>query len=125
MHAVSKCPLVYRIYSINRWGVYYIFALRRLFEDGVYFIYGFGTFVRIFNFALKETLYNKGQQNIQALMWFLTIKVVHHRVNEILKLTNKRDWGHCPGVENPADIGSRGVIASQLKDNKLWWVGPD
>ena len=35
------------------------------------------------------------------------------------------DWGHCPGVENPADIGSRGVIASQLKDNKLWCVGPD
>ena len=49
----------------------------------------------------------------------------HHRVNEILKLTNKGDWGHCPWVENPADIGSRSVIASQLKDKKLWWVGPD
>jgi hypothetical protein len=42
-----------------------------------------------------------------------------------LKLRNKRDWGHCPEVENPAAIGSRGVIASQLKDNKLWWEGPD
>jgi hypothetical protein len=32
---------------------------------------------------------------------------VRHRVNEILRLTRKRDWGHCPGEENPADLGSR------------------
>ena len=64
-----------------------------------------------------------------ALYWIMNKgewkQFVHHRVNEILKLTNKGDWEHCPGVENPADIGSTGVIASQLKDNKLWWVGPD
>ena len=50
---------------------------------------------------------------------------VRHRVNEILKLTSKVDWGHCPGIENPADIGSRGESASQLKDNELWRVGPE
>lgn len=50
---------------------------------------------------------------------------VQHRVNEILKLTNKVDWGHCPGIENLADIGSRGELASQLKGDKLWSVGPD
>ena len=33
-------------------------------------------------------------------------------------------WNHCPGVENPADIGSRGEAASKLKDNTLWWRGP-
>lgn len=49
---------------------------------------------------------------------------VQHRVNEILKLADKIDWGHCPGVDNPADIGSRGELATQLKDNQLWWVGP-
>ena len=67
--------------------------------------------------------------SMTALYWIMNRgewkQFVHHRVNEILKLTNKGDWGHCPGVENPADIGSRGVISSQLKDNKLWWVGPD
>ena len=33
---------------------------------------------------------------------------VRHRVNEILKVTKKDEWAHCPGEENPADIGSRG-----------------
>ena len=49
---------------------------------------------------------------------------VRHRVNEILKLTNKEHWGHCPGEENPADIGSRGALGSKLRDDKLWWCGP-
>ena len=49
---------------------------------------------------------------------------VCHRVNEILKLTNKEDWGHCPGTENSADLGSRGVLASKLKEDLLWWLGP-
>jgi hypothetical protein len=67
--------------------------------------------------------------SMTALYWIMNKgewkQFVHHRVNEILKLTNKGDLVHYPGVENPADIGSRGVIASQLKYNKLWWVGPD
>ena len=49
---------------------------------------------------------------------------VKHRVNEILQLTNKNEWAYVSTHENPADIGSRGVLASQLKDNQLWWNGP-
>lgn len=49
---------------------------------------------------------------------------VRHRVNEILKLTSKEEWRHCPGEDNPADIGSRGVMGSKLKDSELWWKGP-
>ena len=49
---------------------------------------------------------------------------VQHRVNEILKLTNKEDWEHVSGKDNPADIGSRGATASQLRDSQLWWFGP-
>ena len=49
---------------------------------------------------------------------------VRHRVNEILDLSNKNDWRHCPGADNPADIGSRGVLASTLKEEMLWWHGP-
>ena len=33
-------------------------------------------------------------------------------------------WNHCPGIENPADIGSRGQFASNLQSNRLWWKGP-
>ena len=50
---------------------------------------------------------------------------VFHQVNEILRLTNKGGWGHCPSIENLADIGSRGVVASHLKDSPLWWVAPN
>ncbi len=49
---------------------------------------------------------------------------VRHRVNEILKLSSKEEWSYCPTEENPADIGSRGAIASQLKEDELWWHGP-
>ena len=50
---------------------------------------------------------------------------VQHRVNEILKLSNKEDWGHCPGIQNPADLGSRGVTAATLNSSSLWWEGPE
>ena len=67
--------------------------------------------------------------SMTALYWIMNNgewkQFVLHRVNEILRLTNKGDWGHCPGIENPADIGSKGVVASHLKDNPLWWVGPN
>ena len=49
---------------------------------------------------------------------------VQHRVREILELTEKSHWGHVSGLENPADLGSRGVTASQLCDSRLWWEGP-
>lgn len=50
---------------------------------------------------------------------------VRHRVNEILRLTKKEDWKYCPGEQNPADIGSRGVLGSKLKEDELWWNGPN
>ena len=49
---------------------------------------------------------------------------VQHRVEEILKLTQKYQWGHVSGLENPADLGSRGVTAKSLYDNRLLWEGP-
>lgn len=39
-------------------------------------------------------------------------------------MTNKGYWSHCPGIENPADLGSRGIPASKLQEDPLWWVGP-
>ena len=44
---------------------------------------------------------------------------VCHRVNKILKLTAKEDWAYCCNDKNPADLGLRGVIASQLKEPAL------
>ena len=63
-----------------------------------------------------------------ALFWILNKgewkQFLRHRVNEILSNSNKSDWGHCAGQENPADIGSRGASPILLKHSALWWNGP-
>ena len=49
---------------------------------------------------------------------------VRHHVNEILQSSELREWGHCPSGQNPADIGSRGASAIELRESELWWQGP-
>lgn len=48
---------------------------------------------------------------------------VQNRVTIIKELENSR-WQHVPGIENPADLASRGVSPRQLALEKLWWTGP-
>ncbi|XP_062707822.1 uncharacterized protein LOC134288108 [Aedes albopictus] len=49
---------------------------------------------------------------------------VANRVSEIQHLTRAGVWGHVAGMENPADIISRGMLPAQLKETDLWWHGP-
>ena len=49
---------------------------------------------------------------------------VQRRVDEILKVSSKNQWGHVVGQENPTDLGSRGVLATELKNDRLWWECP-
>ena len=49
---------------------------------------------------------------------------VKHRVNDILKVSDNEHWKYCPSEDNPADIGTRGMIASKLNESQLWWNGP-
>ena len=44
---------------------------------------------------------------------------IWHRLNEILNFTRKDDWGYYPLEQNPADLGSRGVLSNRLKGNEL------
>ncbi|XP_065062455.1 uncharacterized protein LOC135689235, partial [Rhopilema esculentum] len=90
--------------------------------------------------TLVETVYNalSPQIRIDGCRYWLDSKTalywinnqgewrqfVQHRVNEILKISKKEDWGHCIGVCNPADLGSRRVSATILRDSRLWWEGP-
>ena len=66
--------------------------------------------------------------SMTALYWIKNSKVwkqyVHHRVEEIRRLTIRSDWKHCPGSINPADLPSRGITARQLVNSTLWWTGP-
>ena len=50
---------------------------------------------------------------------------IQFRVAEILKLTEKEQWGQVAGKDIPADIGSRGVTVSYLKTCNLRWEGPE
>ncbi|XP_055633073.1 uncharacterized protein LOC129773487 [Toxorhynchites rutilus septentrionalis] len=49
---------------------------------------------------------------------------IANRVSEIQHLTTQGIWGHVSGLENPADIISRGMPPSQLAETDLWWHGP-
>ena len=64
-----------------------------------------------------------------ALYWIVGItktwkQFVQHRVSEIRKLLPIDCWSHCSGVENPADIPSRGLNPVQLSLSNLWTNGP-
>lgn len=50
---------------------------------------------------------------------------VANRVSAILKITGTINgkWQHIPGSENPADLLSRGISASELAHSTLWWNG--
>lgn len=49
---------------------------------------------------------------------------VSNRVVEIQSLTPPSHWYHCPGMDNPADIISRGMFAERLMSSSLWLYGP-
>ena len=68
--------------------------------------------------------------SMATLYW---IQGVHHewkqfvenRVSAIRRLVPPEYWRHCPGRENPANIPSWGMGASELSESPLWLNGPD
>ncbi|XP_065082920.1 uncharacterized protein LOC135705238 [Ochlerotatus camptorhynchus] len=49
---------------------------------------------------------------------------VANRVSEIQHITKGFNWNHVAGLENPADIVSRGMIPAQLQYSTIWFEGP-
>jgi hypothetical protein len=47
---------------------------------------------------------------------------VANRVSEIQSQTDSDRWYHVKGEENPADIISLGLLPSQLRNSKLWFM---
>ncbi|XP_055642575.1 uncharacterized protein LOC129779234 isoform X1 [Toxorhynchites rutilus septentrionalis] len=54
--------------------------------------------------------------------WYQTF--VSNRIAEVQRLTEGHPWNHVPGLDNPADIISRGISSSDLFRTTLWWKGP-
>jgi hypothetical protein len=63
-----------------------------------------------------------------VLYWIKNIKpwkqYVMTRVREIRESSPPHSWRHCPGVQNPADLPSRGMNADDLVNEERWWKGP-
>lgn len=51
--------------------------------------------------------------------------LVANRVSKIQLATENCSWNHVAGVQNPADLISRGTTTDQLIASKLWWNGPE
>ena len=50
---------------------------------------------------------------------------VANRVEETRDLVPTGSFHHCRGVDNPADLCSRGANVPDLLSSELWWKGPD
>ncbi|XP_058443677.1 uncharacterized protein LOC131425643 [Malaya genurostris] len=50
---------------------------------------------------------------------------VANRVSEIQHITRGGIWSHVAGINNPADIISRGATPAELAERKEWWIGAD
>lgn len=49
---------------------------------------------------------------------------MHNRVHRIRQTTSTDQWHYVPSEQNPADLATRSVAASQLMDT-MWFKGPD
>ena len=67
--------------------------------------------------------------SITTLYWIQNVKgwkqYVEHRVREIRQLSDKEQLRFCPGLQNSADLPSRGLNGEELETNTVWWNGPE
>lgn len=50
---------------------------------------------------------------------------VRNRVVEVLDNIGNHNWFHVQSGDNPADVASRGKPLKELKNEKIWWSGPE
>ncbi|XP_053389549.1 uncharacterized protein LOC123533397 [Mercenaria mercenaria] len=64
-----------------------------------------------------------------VLHWLSTSRPVNrfvqNRDTDIRDLAQNRKWKYCPTKHYPADLLTRGITASQFRNNHLWMHGPD
>ena len=87
---------------------------------------------RVTNFITKELMLDISKTTILTdsqcvLNWVRSCKplpvFVQNRVNEIRR-QKQVTFGYIPSESNPADLATRGLTISELKESNLWWHGP-
>ncbi|XP_035898857.1 uncharacterized protein LOC118506181 [Anopheles stephensi] len=91
---------------------------------------------------LASLLYNRVKSAVElqspATFWTDSTTVVHwlrgspscwkpfvaNRVSQVQQLTTGCAWRHIAGIDNPANLASRGCLSKELLNNPLWWQGP-
>lgn len=68
----------------------------------------------------KVVLYLVGYIYNESRRFFV---YVHNRVQQIRQSTSPEQWNYVPTVQNPADLVTRSIGASQL-NNTIWFTGP-
>ncbi|XP_068692552.1 uncharacterized protein [Montipora foliosa] len=64
-----------------------------------------------------------------VFQWILGVSKRHpaffaNRIGEILDSSDPCQWNHCPGLLNPADDGSRGLLVTSITSGSRWLNGP-
>lgn len=82
------------------------------------------------NLTIHNASYHYWSDSQIALAWICDdphkrAVFVSHRVTEIQSTSNASQWRYVNTSENPADLGTRGILPSHLVHSKLWWNGPD
>lgn len=49
---------------------------------------------------------------------------VANRITEVQLLSDPKNWRYVESKSNPADLGTRGISATDLPNLELWWQGP-
>ncbi|UYV79156.1 hypothetical protein LAZ67_17001281, partial [Cordylochernes scorpioides] len=71
----------------------------------------------------ERQIFGFGTDSSTALRWIQNEKPWATFVNEICSISKKENWHHVSGVNNPADLPSRGSSVKKLIEHK-WWEGP-
>ena len=48
-----------------------------------------------------------------------------NQIGEIQEHVQPEKWKHVDGKENPAELGSRGILPAEIINHKLWWNVPE
>lgn len=76
---------------------------------------------------LREVTFHTDSQTVLRWIYSRTCKFevfVNNRVGKILRNTSRRQWRHVAGVDNPADLCSRGIEPQNVEDLNQFHRGP-